>query len=191
MAEATSHRLSFLARRAGRNRACFGLVAVNVSGTLTASKPEVKRTSRTICCPRTRRTSETFRNMLQCSDGRPGSSAYDRALAHDDPRDRRPGGRLDRDRLAGPQRPRRRLGRDARARPAGHPRARLHGEPQRAQPLGRAHRAVGVLGAARLPGVLLGDLSPAPPRRSTSRTCASSSRRPGTSTTARSRCSTG
>ena len=67
------------------------------------------------------------------------------------------------------------------------PRERLHGEPKRPGPVGRPHRPGRRPRPARLPRVLLGD----PRRRSRgavrAATCRSSSRRPATSTTARSR----
>ena len=90
----------------------------------------------------------------------------------DDPRDRRPGRRLDRDRLARPQRPRRRRRRDARRRRARDPRARLHREPQRARALRRPHRPRRRRSSRSSIPRTSRRSSPARPRRCTSRTCA-------------------
>ena len=105
--------------------------------------------------------------------------------------DRRPGGRLDRDGLARAQRPGRRVGRDARPRQPGDPRARLHGEPKRPRAVGRPHRADRRPRPARLPRVLLVD----PRRRSRgavrAATCRSSSRPPARARPRGLACSTG
>ena len=80
----------------------------------------------------------------------------------------------------------RRLGRDARPRHPGHPRERLHRQPQRPRPLGWPHRAGRRPRPARLPRLLLGDRRGRRRGALRAATCRSCSPPPATSTSARS-----
>ena len=84
--------------------------------------------------------------MIQCVSRWPSETQPEPAISRprDDPRHRRPGRRLDRDRLARPQRPARRRARHPRDRAAGRARARLHA--RTAAPAGLSSGRTGMIG---------------------------------------------